>query len=134
VERETLDIQRRVLGPDHPNTPGTMEVLGTTLPDGHHYPEAERLLRKTRDLEQRVFGPYSSYTASSTYNLACVAARRHHPDEALALLGEAIDHGLAPSEALGMEKDPDLKSLHGDPRLAALVAHAKERGAALKPN
>jgi hypothetical protein len=26
-----------------------------------------------------------------------------------------------------MEKDPDLKSLHRDPRSEALVAHAKER-------
>jgi hypothetical protein len=31
--------------------------------------------------------------------------------------------------------DPDLKPLHGDPRFAALVAHAKERAAAVrKPN
>jgi hypothetical protein len=31
---------------------------------------------------------------------------------------------------LGIDKDPHLKSLHGDPRFAALVAHAKERAAA----
>lgn len=35
-----------------------------------------------------------------------------------------------PSGALGMEKDPDLKSLQGDPRFVALVAYAKERVAA----
>ena len=28
------------------------------------------------------------------------------------------------------KKDPDLQSLHGDPRFAALVAHAKERAVA----
>jgi hypothetical protein len=28
---------------------------------------------------------------------------------------------------LYLDKDPDLKSLHGDPRFALLVAHAKER-------
>jgi hypothetical protein len=33
-----------------------------------------------------------------------------------------------------MEKDPDLKSLHGDPRFSALVAHAKERADAQKAN
>jgi hypothetical protein len=31
-----------------------------------------------------------------------------------------------------MEGDDDLKSLHGDPRFAALVARAKERAAAAK--
>ena len=132
LERETLDIQRRVLGPEHPNTLGTMEVLGTTLLDEGNYLEAEKLLRETRDRMRRVYGPESPYTASSTYNLACVAARRHYRDEALSLLREAADHGLAPSEALGMEKDPDLKSLHGDPRFSALVAHAKESAGAQK--
>ena len=127
LERETLDTLRRVLGPEHPNTLGTMEILGTTLLDEGRYPEAEKLLRQARDSERRVFGPESPYTASSTYSLACVAARRHHRDEALSLLREAADHGLSPTEALGLEKDPDLKSLHGDPRFSALVAHAKER-------
>jgi hypothetical protein len=31
-----------------------------------------------------------------------------------------------------MEEDDDLKSLHGAPRFAALVARAKERAAAAK--
>jgi hypothetical protein len=35
---------------------------------------------------------------------------------------------------LGIENDPDLKPLHGDPRFDALVAHAKARAtAARKP-
>ena len=46
------------------------------------------------------------------------------------MLSQAVDHGLSPSVDLGIDKDPDLKSLHGDPRFAALVAHAKERAAA----
>jgi hypothetical protein len=40
-----------------------------------------------------------------------------------------VDHGLAPSTGLGMEKDTDLKSLHRDPRFAALIAHVKEHTA-----
>ena len=39
-------------------------------------------------------------------------------------------HAKATSDALGMEKDPDLKSLHGDLQFDALVAYAKERVAA----
>jgi pentatricopeptide repeat protein len=60
--------------------------------------------------------------------------RKGNRDEAFSLLREAVDHGLPPNADLGIEKDPDLKSLHGDPRFAALVAHAQERAAAaLKP-
>jgi hypothetical protein len=39
---------------------------------------------------------------------------------------------MSPADILSIEKDPDLKSLHGDPRFDALVAHAKERVAALR--
>jgi hypothetical protein len=45
-------------------------------------------------------------------------------------LRQAVDHGLPSIDALAMENEPDLKSLHGDPRFDALVAHAKERAAA----
>jgi len=37
-----------------------------------------------------------------------------------------VDHGLQAEADLGLDQDPDLKSLHGDPGFAALVAHAKE--------
>jgi hypothetical protein len=51
------------------------------------------------------------------------------------MLGEAVDHGLQPSMDLGIEKDTNLKSLHGDPRFDAIVADAKERAAAAqRPN
>jgi hypothetical protein len=52
-------------------------------------------------------------------------------EEALAQLQEAVDHGLEPAVDLFIEKNPDFKSLHGDPRFDALVAHAKERAAAV---
>jgi hypothetical protein len=61
-------------------------------------------------------------------------ARKGNADEALALLREAVDHTLTPKTDLAIETNPDLKSLHGDPRFAALVAHAKERAAAQKPS
>ncbi|SPE27227.1 hypothetical protein SBA2_340013 [Acidobacteriia bacterium SbA2] len=64
--------------------------------------------------------------------MASVIAKRGQIEEAFSLLREAVDHGLLPSVALTMGDDPDLKSLHGDPRFAALVAHAKELAAAPK--
>jgi non-specific serine/threonine protein kinase/serine/threonine-protein kinase len=128
--RETLDVERRVLGPEHPRTLWLMNNLANVLTDEGRYAEAEKLFRKTLDIRRRVLGPESPDAASSTYNLSCIAARQGRRDEALSLLREAVDHGLRPGADLGMDTDPDLKSLHGDPRFAALVAHAKERAAA----
>jgi len=136
LDRETLDIKRRVLGPEHPDALGSMNNLANVLKLEGHYAEAEKLLRETTEVERRVLGQEHPNTAISTYNLGAVAAHRGRHDEALSLLRDAVDHGLPPSVDLGMDKDPDLKSLRGDPRFAAVVAHAKERAAAAaqKPN
>ncbi len=128
--RETLDINRRVLGAEHPFTLATMNDLADDLEQEGQYDEAEKLFRENLDVSRRVLGPENPLTAMSTYNLGGIALHKGNRGEALALLREAVDHGLPPKGSLDMDKDPDLKSLHGDPRFAALVAHAKERAAA----
>jgi len=128
--RETLDIERRVLGPEHPATLSLMSGLAVVLSAEGHYAEAEKLERETLEIRRRRFGPDHPDTAGSTYDLACIEARKGDRDGALSLLREAVDHGLAPLMDLWMQKDPFLKSLHGDPRFDALVAHAKEKAAA----
>jgi serine/threonine protein kinase len=130
LDRDALDIRRRVLGPEHPLTLTSMSNLADVLDNEAHFVEAEKLQRETRDIQRRVLGPEHPDTALSTYNLACVLAREGKRDQALSLLREAVDHGLAPRVDLAIEKDPDLKSLHDDPRFAALVAHGNERAAA----
>ena len=130
LAREALEIKRRVLGPEHPSALASMINLAGILTAESHYAEAEKLLRETLDIGRRVLGPEHPLTAISTDNLACIAARRGERDKALLLLREAVDHGLPPDGDLSIEKEPDLKSLHGDPRFDALVAHAKERAAA----
>jgi hypothetical protein len=46
------------------------------------------------------------------------------------LIREAVDHGLDPRSDLYIERDDQLKTLHGDPSFTALVAYAKERAKA----
>ena len=128
--RETLGIRRRVLGPDHRDTLMSMNNLANMLFIEGRYGDAEKLEHETLDIQRRVLGPENPDTAMSTYNLGGIALHKGKRDEALALLREAVDHGLAPNIALHMETDPDLEALHSDPRFAALVAHAKERAAA----
>jgi eukaryotic-like serine/threonine-protein kinase len=124
--REVLDTQRRVLGPEHPNTLNTVGNLALTVALEGHYTEAEKLYRELLDANRRVLGPEHPDTLISEYNLACVVAHQGRSDEALSILRETVDHGLAPSADLAIDKDPDLKSLHGDPRFDALVSHAKK--------
>ena len=128
--RETLDTQRRILGLEHPDTLISMGNLGDDLNHEGRFAEAEKLDRETLDIRRRVLGPEHPDTAISTYNLACILAHKGNRDAAFSLLRQSVDHGLASNFDLGIEEDPDLKSLHGDPRFAALVAHAKERAAA----
>jgi non-specific serine/threonine protein kinase/serine/threonine-protein kinase len=130
LERETVDVQRRVLGPEHPSTLVSMSRLARVLSHERHYAEAEKLAGEARDVDRRVLGPEHPDTALSTYNLAIVEERLGKRDEALTLLLEAVDHGLPPGYGLGIEKDADFKSLHGDPRFDALVAEAHQRAAA----
>ena len=47
----------------------------------------------------------------------------------MALIREALDHGLDEPTALGIEQDSDLKSLRGDSRFAVLSAYARQRAA-----
>ncbi len=130
LDRETLNIQRRVLGPEHRGTLVSMSNLAIDFTKEGRYSKAEKLQRETMDIDRRVFGPEHPLTALSTYNVGCTLAREGDREQALSLVRKAVDHGLTPGFDLDIEKDSDLQSLHGDPRFAALVAHAKERAAA----
>jgi eukaryotic-like serine/threonine-protein kinase len=135
LHRETLDIQRRLYGLEDPNTLISMGNLAEELIHDGHDSEAETLLRQALEIQRRLYGPEHPLTARSTFNLAVIAAHERHLDSAFSLLRDAVDHGLAADLDLYVEEDPDLKSLHGDPRFPAIVADAKQRAAASqKPN
>jgi len=127
---KTLEVERRVLGPTHPQTLATMTNLGIVFFKEGHNVEADKLLREALENERRVLGPGHPDVAASSYMLAAINLGMGKRDEALARLQEAVDHGLEPAIDLFIEKNPDFKSLHGDPRFDALVAHAKDRAAA----
>jgi serine/threonine protein kinase len=129
-QRDTLAIQSRVLGADHPHTLRSMNNLLDILQREKHYQDAEEVAGAMRDVQLRVLGRDHPDTARSNYNLGCLAALRGQRTKALSLLTEAVDHGLSARIALGMEKDSDLNSLHGDKRFESLIARVKKRAAA----
>ena len=135
LNREVLDLSRRVTGPESQETMAAMTALGDTLSDQGHYAEAETMTEETLALSRRVNGPDHPRTAALIYNLACLAALRGMPDRSLSLLREAIAHGLRVKSLSDMDKDSDLKSLHGNPQFEKIVVEARQRAIAQgKPN
>jgi serine/threonine protein kinase len=133
--RQELDIDKRVFGPEHEATLGAMSDLATVLGGEERYADGEKLIREVLTIEQRALGPDSPLTANTRLNLAMFAALRGQRDEPLALLHEAIDHGLDVNSMRLIATNPNFTSLHRDPRFAALVQRAEERiAAAKKPN
>ena len=55
--RETMELQRRVLGPDHPMITDPMGVLADELYYQRRYAEAEALIREALAITERTVGP-----------------------------------------------------------------------------
>lgn len=132
MNRDALELSRRILGPEHRQTLADMASLADTLSDEGHYAEAEKLAEETLEISRRINGLDNPATATFTYNVACLAALQGHRERAISLLRESVAHGLPGHELMGIAEDPDLGSLHGDPRFKQIVADARQRGAALQ--
>jgi non-specific serine/threonine protein kinase/serine/threonine-protein kinase len=65
LRRETLDIQRRVFGPEHHDTLWSMAGLAYTLEREGRYTEAAELRGDVFDIERRVLGPRNSDTLTN---------------------------------------------------------------------
>jgi hypothetical protein len=67
--------------------------------------------------------PNNGVMAMLFYNRACWAAIQSRRQESLADLEQAVALGFRRGEE--MAADPDLKSLHGDPRFNAILAQLR---------
>jgi serine/threonine protein kinase/Tfp pilus assembly protein PilF len=130
--RQTLETERRTLGADHSDTLSALETLGMLLKREKRYAEAEATLRQTLEGRRRALGPGHPDTADAAYDLACILALEGKPDESFSNLRYAVENALSAETRLGLEKETDLKSLHGDPRFAAVVASARQPAAAVQ--
>jgi eukaryotic-like serine/threonine-protein kinase len=129
--RQTLATERRTLGPEHSDTLVTLSSLGDILKKEKRYSEAEKPYRETLEGRRRALGDGHPDTAATAYDLACVLALGGKRDEALSNLRFAAEHELPAETRQGLEKDEDLKSLHGDPRFDALIASSRQHTAAV---
>ncbi|HTR37463.1 MAG TPA: tetratricopeptide repeat protein [Bryobacteraceae bacterium] len=125
LQQRSLEIHMRLFGERNLSTMDAMLNLGEFQRDLGRTDEAEATMRRSLDLDNRVLGPNAPETAVTTYDLATILIRKGQTAEALLLLRQSADHGLPPRLALGIEADPLLNPLHGDPRFGELVEHVK---------
>ena len=82
---ETLAIERRVLGPEHPDTLALMNNLANGYQSDGKFAQAEALHSQALEAQRRVLGPEHPDTLKSMGNLANV-----YEDEGKYLQAEAL--------------------------------------------
>jgi non-specific serine/threonine protein kinase/serine/threonine-protein kinase len=84
--RQTLEIERRVLGPEHRFTLVTAGNLGETLTGEGQYPEAEKLIRETLEIKRRTLGQSHKVYLASLYALGSLLQyEKRYPEAELVL-------------------------------------------------
>jgi eukaryotic-like serine/threonine-protein kinase len=120
LQSQVIEAKTRVLGPTHASTLQSMEMEALGLNREGRYAESEKIFHDVIDTAEKTNQPAT--VAEAWYNFACAEAARGRADDAFSDLSHAIGNGLvSPGE---ISADPELKSLHGDPRFDAIVAKA----------
>ena len=101
-----------MLDREHPLTLESQYRLANAITDQHRYGEAERLYLETLAAASHA-GSQPSVHCEYHFQSGPLASALGRRDEAFARLREAVDHGLAPSQALAIETNDSLKPLRG---------------------
>lgn len=89
--QRALDLYRRVLGPENPETLKTMSRLGATVWLQGKYPESEALLNQTLQIQRRVLGPEHPDTLASMNALANSYSAQGNHAQAEALHSQTLE-------------------------------------------
>jgi eukaryotic-like serine/threonine-protein kinase len=85
-----LDLQRRVLGPDDPQTLTSLSEMSLLLTEEGNYPEAEKLQREAFVTRTRVLGPEHPDTLASMARLATILSLQGRNAEAVKMKRDAL--------------------------------------------
>ncbi|KAK6214532.1 hypothetical protein LQW54_004253 [Pestalotiopsis sp. IQ-011] len=91
IYRETLELRKSVLGPEHPSTLVSINNLANMLNSQGKYEEAEEMLRETLELRKSVLGPEHPSTLESINNLAVVLDSQGKYEEAEEMHRETLE-------------------------------------------
>ncbi|MEH0516754.1 FxSxx-COOH system tetratricopeptide repeat protein [Streptomyces sp. B21-079] len=116
LHERVLDVETRMLGPEHPDTLTSRNNLGNALFGMGEPAEAIRLLRQTLEGRTRMLGPEHPDTLTSRNDLACALDGTGEHAEAVGLLRQTLNdrtrvlgpehpHTLASRDSLGLALD-----------------------------
>ncbi|MGA2537557.1 MAG: tetratricopeptide repeat protein [Terracidiphilus sp.] len=94
LARKVLDLQRRVMGPDHPDTLGTMGELAFILCQEGNCAEAVKINREVLEKQKRLLGPDAYGTLTTMDNLAGMLHDSGQMEEAMVVQRESLDRHL----------------------------------------
>lgn len=89
--RQTLELRRDILGPEHTSTLKSMNDLGLALERMGKYDEADKMHRETLELKEKLFGHAHPSTLTSINNWATVLYMKGKYDEAENLHQDALN-------------------------------------------
>ncbi len=90
LKREALEVRRRLLGDDHPDTATSYNYVANTLRYQGKYAEAEAMHRKTLAIFIKTLGPDHPYAATSYNDLAATLRDEGKYAEAEAMLRKGL--------------------------------------------
>src|SRR5580658_7272973 len=80
--RRSLALRQKILGPEHPAVPQSMNHLANVLFEQERYAEAESLYRESLRMRKKTLGPEHRDVASSLSNLANLLTNTGRPAKA----------------------------------------------------
>jgi hypothetical protein len=120
MQRELLDVRRRVLGPEHPNTLTSMNNLALSLSDQGKHAAAEQMERELLDVRRRVLGPGHPHTLGTGRNLASLDSIRSVSTSIVPFVPRTLTTSRAAGSEDGVQIcEPRTSSALPDPHLEA---------------
>jgi len=116
-------ITEAAFGDDHMEVWASVEGLARLEHDAGNLDRSRDLWTRAVDISTRVLGPNHRMVGSTHYNLACVLALSGASDRAIEHLRMAVAAGLVYP---GMGKDPDLRTLRGNPEFDEIAKEMLE--------
>ncbi|KAE8380695.1 hypothetical protein BDV26DRAFT_279319 [Aspergillus bertholletiae] len=86
---QVMQLQKQVLGPEHPDTLASMGNLALTYTDQGRWKEAEELQVQVMQLRKQVLGPEHPDTLAIMGNLALTYRGPEHPDNLISMANPA---------------------------------------------
>jgi non-specific serine/threonine protein kinase/serine/threonine-protein kinase len=120
---EALEIRKRVLGGDHPDTLDSMQNLAELFRNQGRFEEAESLFQEALETGRRVLGDDNPHTLNSMEGLATVYWHRGRYDEAEPLFLEALE---TRKRVLGVDHPHTLRTMNNLAILCASQGHYDE--------